>query len=126
MRDTLKLESEKLARSWMQHEPAKLRDYLVAGVEDPRINLQSILSRHFLVRSLFGEKFSALMDHECRFAAVMNWFTALDANSDPEELAVVFHALQLGADNAEGIQIPRFILKNFTSLPCSLGLLEVP
>ena len=110
----------------MQHESAKLRDYLVAGVEDPRINLQSILSRHFLLRSLFGEKFNALMDHECRFAADMNWFTALDANCDPEELTVVFHALQLGADNAEGIQIPRFILKSFESLPHSFGRLEVP
>jgi len=126
MQDTLKLETEKLARSWMQHEPTKLREYLVAGVEDPRINLQSILSRHFLVRSLFGEKFRELMDHECRFAAVLNWFTALAANSDPEELTVVFHALQLGADNAEGIQIPRFILKTFTSLPLSLGTLEIP
>jgi hypothetical protein len=126
MLDTLKLESERLARSWMQHEPAKLREYLVAGVEDPRINLQSILSRHFFVRSLFGEKYRALMDHECRFAAVMNWFTALDAHSDPEELTVVLHALHLGADNAEGIQIPRFILKTFVSLPDSLGTLEIP
>jgi ubiquinone/menaquinone biosynthesis C-methylase UbiE len=126
MLDILKLESEKLARSWMQHEPAKLRQYLVAGVEDPRINVQSILSRHFLVRSLFGEKYRALMDHECRFAAVMNWFMTLDANSDPEELSLVFHALQLGADNAEGIQIPRFILKTFVSLPDSLGSLEIP
>src|SRR5262249_14679673 len=100
MHDTLKLESEKLARSWMHHEAAKLREYLVAGVEDPRINLQSILSRHFLVRSLFGQKYSELMDHECRFAAAMNWFSALDANSDPEELNVVLHAIQLGADNA--------------------------
>jgi ubiquinone/menaquinone biosynthesis C-methylase UbiE len=66
------------------------------------------------------------MDHECRFAAVMNWFTALVANSDPEELNVVFHALQLGADNAEGIQIPRFILKTFGALPDSLGFLEIP
>jgi SAM-dependent methyltransferase len=126
MHDTLKLESEKLARSWMQHEPAKLCEYLVAGVEDPRINLQSILSRHFLVRLLFGEKFRELMEHECRFAATMNWFSALDANSDPEELDVVFHALQLGADNAEGIQIPRFILKTFGSLPDSLGRLKIP
>ncbi len=126
MLDSLKLESERLVRSWMQHEPAKLREYLVAGVADPRINLQSILSRHFLVRSLFGEKFRALMDHECRFASVLHWFTALAANSDPEELNVVFHALQLGADNAEGIQIPRFILKTFTSLPPSLGTLEIP
>jgi ubiquinone/menaquinone biosynthesis C-methylase UbiE len=126
MHDTLKLESEKLARSWMQHGPAKLRDYLVAGVEDPRINLQSILSRHFLVRSLFGEKYRALMDHECRFAAIMNWFTAFAANSDPDEHNVVFHAIQLGADNAEGIQIPRFILKAFGSLPVSVGPCEIP
>jgi ubiquinone/menaquinone biosynthesis C-methylase UbiE len=126
MRDTLKLESERLARSWMQHEPAKLREYLVAGVEDPNINLQSILSRHFLVRSIFGEKFRELMEHECRFAAVTNWLTAFAANSDPEEHVAVFHALQLGADNAEGIQIPRFILKTFGSLPVSIGTVEMP
>src|SRR5437879_794841 len=113
MHSSLKLESEKLARSWMQHEAAKLRDYLVAGVEDPRINLQSIFSRHFLLRSLFAGKFSAPMEHECRFAAVMNWLTALTANTDSEELAVILHALQHGADNAEGIQIPGFILKTF-------------
>jgi hypothetical protein len=125
MLDSLKLESEKLARSWMQHEPAKLREYLVAGVEDPRINLQSILSRHFLVRSFFGEKFRELMEHECRFAAAMNWLTALAANREREELNVVFHALQLRADNAEGIEIPRFILNTFTSLPLSFGALEI-
>jgi hypothetical protein len=126
MLDSLKLESEKLAGSWMQHESAKLREYLVADVEDPRINLQSILSRHFLLRSLFGDKFRALMEHECRFAAIVNWFKALAVNSDPEALTVVFHALQLGADNAEGIEIPRFILNTFTSLPFSFGSLEIP
>src|ERR1051326_1394858 len=101
MLDTLKLESEKLVRSWMQHESAKLRDYLVAGVEDPRINLQSILSRHFLIRSIFGQKFHVLMEHECRFGAVMNWLTVLAANSDAEELDALAHALRRGADNAE-------------------------
>src|SRR2546430_894352 len=102
MHGALKLESEKLARSWMQHEPAKLRGYLVAGVEDPRINLQSIFSRHFLLRSLFREKFRALIDYEFQFAAVMNWLTALAANDDAEELHSLLHALQRGADNAEG------------------------
>lgn len=126
MHPSLKLESDKLVRSWMQHDAAKLRDYLVAGVEDPRINLQSIFSRHFLLRAVFGEKFSALMEHECRFAAVMNWLTAFAANSDPEELNAILHALQLGADNAEGIQIPRFILKTFSGLPLSVGSLEIP
>lgn len=126
MQLSLKAESEKLARSWMQHAPAKLRDYLVAGVEDPRMNLQSVFSRHFLLRSLFGEKFSGLMEQECRFAAVMNWLTALAANSDAEELSALLHALRRGADNAEGLQIPRFILRTFTTLPLSLGPLEIP
>ncbi len=61
---TLQEESDKLARSWMQHDAAWLRDYLVAGVEDPRVNLQSVLSRHFLMHALTGERFSALMEQE--------------------------------------------------------------
>jgi ubiquinone/menaquinone biosynthesis C-methylase UbiE len=125
MLDNLKLESEKLARSWMQYEAAKLRDYLVAGVEDPRINLQSILSRHFLVRFLFGEKYRGLMDNECRFAAVMNWLAVLKSSSDPEELDALYYALKRGADNAEGLEIPRFILSTFASLPLSLGSFEL-
>lgn len=126
MLDTLKLESEKLTRSWMQHEPEKLRGYLVAGVEDPRINLQSILSRHFLLRSLFGKKFRSLMDQECRFGAVMNWLTALAANSGADELDALYHALRHGADNAEGLEIPRFVLAAFSNLPLSLGSLDIP
>jgi len=126
MLDALKIETERLARSWMQHEPAKLRDYLVAGVEDPRINLQSILSRHFLVRAVFGEKFRALMEQECRFAAAMNWLIALAANSEAQELDALIHALRRGADNVEGLEIPRFILATFASLPLSFDSLIIP
>src|SRR5262249_57130311 len=74
--ESLQRESEKLARSWMQHDSAWLRDYLVAGVEDPRLNLQSILTRHCLIRSLTTERFAGLMAQEYRFAAVLNWLTA--------------------------------------------------
>ena len=55
MRDSLKAESSKLERSWMRHDSDKLRHYLVSGVEDPRINAQSILSRHFLLQASGGE-----------------------------------------------------------------------
>lgn len=126
MVDNLKLETEKLARSWMQYEPAKLRDYLVAGVEDPRINLQSILSRHFILRTVFGERFRALMEEECRFAAVMNWLAALAANSEVEELDALSYSLRRGADNAEGVEIPRFILAAFRSLPLRVDAVVVP
>ena len=126
MLDALKLESEKLVRSWMQHEPGKLRDYLVAGVEDPRINLQSVLSRHFILRSLFAEKFRPLMDCECLFAAIMNWLIAMAANSDAQDLEAIHNALQRDADNAEGLEIPRFILKAFRNLPLACGSFEIP
>ena len=118
MEESLKAESERLARSWMQHEAAGLRDYLVREVEDPRINLQSIFSRHLLLRALFGERSLWLMEQEYRFAASMNWLIGLARRlSEPEELQAVLDALRRGLDNAEGIGIPRL----FTGVRFELG-----
>jgi ubiquinone/menaquinone biosynthesis C-methylase UbiE len=127
MKPSLAEESEKLLGSWTRHDAGMLRDYLVAGVEDPRLNLQSVLSRHFLVRALTAERFAALMEAECRFAAVMNWLAGLARRlSDPEEPAAILHALRRGADNAEGIEIPQFALESFAALPAVAGELTVP
>src|SRR5215813_6066871 len=99
MKEALRQESEKLARCWMQHEAIWLRDYLVAGVEDPRCNIQSILSRHFLVRSIFGNQFEELFEQEIRFGAVMNWLRDIAGKSDDEDVpAGILHALRKGAD----------------------------
>src|SRR5262245_51211820 len=118
MNEALKQESEKLARSWMQHEASWLRDYLVAGVEDPRCNLQSIFSRHFLVRSIFGNRFEELIEQEIRFGVVMNWLKDVADKSDDEEmLAGILHALRRGSDNVEGLPIPRFVVQTFGCLP---------
>ena len=127
MNERLKLESERLARSWMRHDPAMLRDYLVADVEDPRLNVQSILSRHFLATALFGDKFQALMEQELRFAAVMNWLVNFVSTAgDAAELRSVQHALRRGADNAEGTELPQFLTRTFAALPARAGELEVP
>ncbi len=127
MQEALREESQKLARSWMQHDEAHLRDYLVADVEDPRLNLQSIFSRHFLIHALGGQSFGALMEEEYRFAGVMNWLLGwLRQIGDPEEVELVAHALRCGADNAEGIAIPRFVLQAFSVLPMRVADLEVP
>ena len=72
VQEHLKLETERLAKSWMRHGRNTLRNYLVRDVQDPRINIQSILTRHFLIEHLFGAQFEALMEHELRFALVMN------------------------------------------------------
>jgi ubiquinone/menaquinone biosynthesis C-methylase UbiE len=120
-------ESEKLARSWMRHDAAWLRDYLVGGVEDPRLNVQSILSRHFLIRALTGERFSAFMDQEIRFAAAMNWLAELvTRDADRDDFAAILHSLRRGADNIEGSEIPRFMVPAFAALPINVGGLLVP
>jgi len=127
MNDTLRAESEKLARSWMQHDPAWLRHYLVAGVEDPRLNVQSILSRHFLIRALFGDRFDALMDQEYSFAVVADWLLEVMGTSpDPEESASLLYALRHQADNAEGLEIPHVVARIFSELPVCAGAVQVP
>ena len=111
----------------MQHDAVMLRDYLVAGVEDPRFNVQSILTRHFLTRALSGDRFSALMEQEYRFAAALSWLTGLAGRlGDTEELELVLYALRRGADNAEGIEIPGFIVETFTALPTVAGGFTIP
>jgi len=70
-------ETENLKKSWMRYDRATLRDYLVRDVEDPRINVQSILTRHFLIERLFGKRFDPLAQHELRFALVVNWLLDL-------------------------------------------------
>jgi SAM-dependent methyltransferase len=127
MEPFLQIESEKLTRSWTRHEPTMLRDYMVSGVEDPRINLQSIFSRHFLLYGLGLERFSTLMDHEYRFSAVMNWLLDNAGQvADATELENILHALKLRADNAEGLMIPRFVVQTFASLPTGVNDVTVP
>jgi len=127
MEEFLRLETEKLVRSWTQYDAPFLRDYLVADVEDPRINVQSILSRHFLIATLCGEKYRELLLHELRFAAAMNWLASLARNSGgAEESRAVLHALEHGADSAEGLPIPHFLSATFRSLPIGHGELIVP
>src|SRR5882724_2510343 len=127
MDDSLKAESEKLSRSWQQHDAEWLRKYLVGSVEDPRTNLQSIFSRHFLIRALFEDRYVRLMQHEYRFATAMNWLTRLAGKAcENEELGIVLRALRRGFDNAEGISLPAFLLQTFASLPVACDELTIP
>ncbi len=123
----LQQESEKLARSWMRHDEAMLRDYLVADVEDPRLNTQSILTRHFLAFSLFADKFQPLADAELAFGAAMNWLLATAKKAGHEDaLAGIAYALQRGADNAEGFDLPPFVRTIFRALPQNIAGQTVP
>jgi ubiquinone/menaquinone biosynthesis C-methylase UbiE len=65
-------ESARLRRSWARIPAGTLDEYLVSGYQNPRINAQSILARHFLVRTLFGSEFDALMHEELEFCVETN------------------------------------------------------
>jgi hypothetical protein len=115
--ERFKLETEQLKKSWMRHDRAILRNYLVRDVEDPRINVQSILTRHFLIKQLFGERFDDWMEQELRFALVVNWLLGLLKKSiKANQLHAVLDALLKGEDQAEGLKIPSYVLETFSAL----------
>jgi ubiquinone/menaquinone biosynthesis C-methylase UbiE len=115
--DRFKLETEHLTKSWMRYDGATLRDYLVRDVEDPRINIQSILTRHFLIERLFGERFDDLMEQELRFGLVMNWLLNLRKKLvKAGQLYAVLDSLLAGEDEAEGLEIPFYISDTFAAL----------
>ncbi len=127
MPETHDNENERLARSWQRHDRGVLRDYLVGGVEDPRINVQSVLTRHFLAESLHGQgAFPALRQAELRFAAAMNWL--LGVRKDPATSARhedVLAAL-LDAGPVEQFDIPAHVRATFAALPAEADGLAVP
>ncbi|MBA3529615.1 MAG: class I SAM-dependent methyltransferase [Propionibacteriaceae bacterium] len=65
-------EEAKLKRVWSRHLTEMLDIYLVSGFQDPRLNAQSIIGRHTLVRALFGSEFETLMREELAHAAELN------------------------------------------------------
>jgi len=117
MQECFKEETQGLIQSWMRHDSQTLRDYLVQDVEDPRINIQSILTRHFLIEHLFGEQFSVVMEQELRFALVVNWLLKLlKTPVSTWQLHAVVDALLEGKDSAQGLQIPSFLSETFAGL----------
>ena len=99
----------------------------MAGVEDPRVNLQSILTRHFLIRHLAPDAGKGLFEEEYRFSAAMNWLLSLAGkNPASEELDLALFGLRKGADNVEGLPIPAWLSRIFVSLPRDIEGLRVP
>jgi ubiquinone/menaquinone biosynthesis C-methylase UbiE len=117
MDERFRLESEKLKLSWMQHDKNILGSYLVEDVQDPRINVQSILCRGWLLEQLFGDKYSYIAEHEVRFGLVMNWLKTLHKkNVRLGQLQAVLYALIEKQSTADGIEIPPYVSQTFAAL----------
>jgi ubiquinone/menaquinone biosynthesis C-methylase UbiE len=100
-------EEAKLRGVWSKHDPKILELYLVTGYQDPRLNAQSILARHTLVRALFGTRFEDLMREELAHAVELNdtirlrakeLGVPLTATMNRERLAVVQQVMESIAD----------------------------
>lgn len=119
MDSNLKQETENLRQAWQQYEPAQLLDYLVRDVQDPRINIQSILSRHFLIDRIFdtSDELSYLMAHEMRFALVANWVLQLRKDDIAAyEMSGLLDALFSKKNHSLNRHIPRYVSQTFDSL----------
>src|SRR6185436_933660 len=100
---------------------------LVSGVEDPRINIQSILTRHYLIGALFGERYAALRYEELRFATALNWLVKfLSKKPLAEDVTALISALEAGADRTEAVQIPTHLGKAFRALPTAADAMSIP
>ncbi|NLH18322.1 MAG: hypothetical protein GX455_17240, partial [Phycisphaerae bacterium] len=117
MNHRLQKETRGLRKSWDRHDQATLCQYLVRDVEDPRINIQSILCRHFLIERLFGDRYAYLQDQEIRFGLVMNWLLRLVKQGVRiDHLQSILIALLDSADHSGDFEIPRYVSETFAGL----------
>lgn len=70
--DAIREEERRLKLSWAGRPADHLDAYLVSGYQDPRINVQSILVRHFLIEQLFGSALEELEREELAAGVEMN------------------------------------------------------
>jgi hypothetical protein len=131
MKEHLERETRALVQSWMRHDRDDLRDYLVDDVEDPRINIPSVLMRHFLLEDIFGDRFMSLREHELRFAAAMNWVLRTARAPGGEEatraaLDLLLDVIDEEADDGTGAGVPAFVAETFSMLPGEADCVAVP
>lgn len=120
--ESLAAETSHLKRAWAKHSSDFLNFYLVRDVEDPRLNVQSVLTRHFLIRQLFpGYDCDYLMDHEIRFALTANWLLKLIKSSTHrheiiDRLNMIFEALVNDTNSSASPIVPTFLKDTFRRL----------
>ena len=110
MKPELRRESERLKSSWNRHASEELDTYLVAEVEDPRINCQSILSRALIGDTFYPGGFDFLINEEWRFGLCQTWI--FQRLSERNDRAALYDAIQHG----NRAVCPPFLLEAFAAL----------
>jgi len=114
MLNNIQLESKRLRASWEKYDNDHLDRYLVSDLEDPRINLQSILTRSFIIDTVFRGTFTSLIQEEFRFSICLNFFLRLLQNTQNKVSRVaIFEAMDNHHDMCGSLKIPSYMHENF-------------
>jgi len=110
-------ESERLGRAWMQYDSEELDRYLVTDAEDPRINVQSIISRAFLIDTIFPNEFTSLIREELRFGICLSFLlrAVKDSHASRPEL---LDAIQNESETCGDVIIPVYLRKAYELISC--------
>lgn len=115
----LAIESERLHAAWTRYDSRMLDNYLVADVEDPRINLQSIISRAFLIDTVFPNEFTTLIREEFRFSICLNFILdVLKTKSSQISRISILDALIKGREAFGDVEIPNYLRDCFELISC--------
>lgn len=115
----LTIESERLRAAWMKYDSEILDNYLVTDVEDPRINLQSIISRAFLIDTVFPNEFTELIREEFRFSICLNFIlNVLHTKSSQVSRISILDALIDGREACGDVKIPYYLRHCFELISC--------
>jgi ubiquinone/menaquinone biosynthesis C-methylase UbiE len=104
------VEERNLKSSWDCCPSEYLDRYLVSGVQDPRINGQSILTRALLADALYPGRFDARIAEELRFGAVLTWIL------QQLEKGVTRYELLDAIESDRPAHVPEFICKTYAWL----------
>ncbi|MHC4153713.1 MAG: class I SAM-dependent methyltransferase [Planctomycetota bacterium] len=106
--EALVSESSRLRAAWMRHDSERLDRYLVTDVEDPRINLQSIMSRYFLINAIWPNEFASLIREEFRFSICLNFILKAIKTKHLKRESIL-DALIEGRETCGNVKIPSYL-----------------
>ncbi len=117
--EDLVTESNRLRAAWMRHDSEVLDHYLVTDVEDPRINLQSIISRSFLIDAIWPNEFTGLIREEFRFSICLNFILQVLKNKYLQvKRESILDVLIDGRKTCGDVKIPSYLRRCFDLVSC--------
>ena len=109
-------ESRKLRSAWERFDSEHLQHYLVSDVQNPRINIQSIITRAFIIDSLWPNEFTTMIQQEILFGACMNFIlSTLKDKTLNINRQFLLNALTAN-EKIKNLPIPEYFTESFIQL----------